>query len=157
MVIQPTEVIFDPYHHSKKAQPSKYPVNSLIRAFKRAIAILIILIIMWVFAAFGEEFLFRGFSLKGLANLFGSSNKAWLLAALISSVYFGVSHSYQGLVGVISVLLWSFLISLIFCKNKKNLLLLVLIHGFSDTIGLSLIYFNKDHLISEWIIQMLLT
>ena len=116
----------------------------------------IIMIVMWVFAAFGEEFLFRGFYMKGLANLFGNSNKSWLLAALITSLYFGVSHAYQGLVGVISVFLWSFLISMIFCKNKKNLLLLVLIHGFSDTIGLTLIYFNKDHLISEWILQMLL-
>lgn len=116
---------------------------------------IIMMIVMWVFAAFGEEFLFRGFYMKRLAELFGSSNKAWILSALVTSLYFGVSHAYQGLVGVVSVFLWSFLISLIFYKNRKNLLLLVLIHGFSDTIGLTLIYLNKDHLISEWILQML--
>lgn len=116
---------------------------------------IIMMIVMWVFAAFGEEFLFRGFYMKGLAELFGNSNKAWLFSALITSIYFGVSHAYQGLVGVISVFLWSFLISIIFYRNRKNLLLLVLIHGFSDTIGLTLIYLNKDHLISEWILQIL--
>ena len=116
---------------------------------------IILMIVMWVFAAFGEEFLFRGFYMKRLAKLFGNSNKAWVLAALITSIYFGISHAYQGLVGVISVFLWSFLISLIFYKNRNNLLLLVLIHGFSDTIGLTLIYFNRDHLISEWILQLL--
>lgn len=113
-----------------------------------------IMIVMWVFAAFGEEFLFRGYYMKGLAELLGNSNKSWLLSATITSVYFGVSHAYQGLVGVISVFLWSLCLSLIFNKNRNNLLLLVLIHGFSDTIGLTLIYLNKDSLISEWIQQL---
>lgn len=114
----------------------------------------ILMIVMWVFAAFGEEFLFRGFYMKSLAELFGNIHKSWLLAAFITSIYFGVSHAYQGLVGVISVFLWSFLISILFCKNRQNLLLLVLVHGFSDTIGLTLIYLNKDHLISEWITKI---
>jgi len=113
-----------------------------------------IMIIMWVFAAFGEEFLFRGYYMKGLAELLGNSNKSWLLSAIITSVYFGISHAYQGLVGVVSVFLWSLCLSLIFNKNRNNLLLLVLIHGFSDTIGLTLIYLNKDSLISEWIQQL---
>lgn len=113
-----------------------------------------IMIVMWVFAAFGEEFLFRGYYMKGLAELLGNSNKSWLLSAIITSVYFGISHAYQGLVGVISVFLWSLCLSLIFNKNRNNLLLLVLIHGFSDTIGLTLIYLNKDSLISEWIQQL---
>ncbi|MEO2064225.1 MAG: CPBP family intramembrane glutamic endopeptidase [Christiangramia sp.] len=114
----------------------------------------ILMIVMWVFAAFGEEFLFRGFYMKSLAELFGNTHKSWLLAAFITSIYFGVSHAYQGLVGVISVFLWSFLISILFCKNRQNLLLLVLVHGFSDTIGLTLIYLNKDHLISEWVTKI---
>jgi membrane protease YdiL (CAAX protease family) len=113
-----------------------------------------IMIIMWVFAAFGEEFLFRGYYMKALAELLGNSNKSWLLSAIITSVYFGISHTYQGLVGVVSVFLWSLFLSLIFNKNRNNLLLLILIHGFSDTIGLTLIYLNKDSLISEWIQQL---
>jgi len=113
-----------------------------------------IMIIMWVFAAFGEEFLFRGYYMKALAELLGSSNKSWLLSAIITSVYFGISHAYQGTVGMISVFLWSLIISLIFNKNRNNLLLLVLIHGSSDTIGLTLLYLNKDSLISEWIQQL---
>ena len=38
-----------------------------------------IMVIMWVLAAFGEEFLFRGYYMKSLAELLGNSNKAWLL------------------------------------------------------------------------------
>jgi len=113
-----------------------------------------IMIIMWIFAAFGEEFLFRGYYMKALAELLGNSNKAWLLSAIITSVYFGISHIYQGVVGMVSVFLWSLAISLLFNKNRKNLLLLVLIHGFGDTIGLTLIYLNKESFISEWIQQL---
>lgn len=113
-----------------------------------------IMIIMWIFAAFGEEFLFRGYYMKALAELLGNSNKAWLLSAIITSVYFGISHIYQGVVGMVSVFLWSLAISLLFNKNRKNLLLLVLIHGFGDTIGLTLIYLNTKSFISEWIQQL---
>ena len=45
---------------------------------------------------------------------------------------------------LISVFIWSFILSLIFNKNRNNLLLLVLIHGIYDTVGVTLIYLNMD-------------
>ena len=51
--------------------------------------------------------------------------------------------------------LWSFAISLLFNKNRNNLLVLVLIHGIYDTIGVTFIYLNIDRLISEWATQLL--
>lgn len=113
------------------------------------IGYLILMVIMWVFAAFGEEFLFRGYYMKTLAEFFGNNNKAWILSALLTSIYFGVSHAYQGVSGVIGTFLWSFFISVLFYKNKNNLLLLVMIHGFYDSIGLTLIFLNKDHLVTD--------
>lgn len=115
---------------------------------------IILMVIVWVFAAFGEEILFRGYYMKALAELFGNNNKAWVFSAFITSLYFGISHAYQGITGVVSVFLWSFVISLIFNKNRNNLLLLVLIHGIEDTIGITLIFLNKDHLITEWVQQL---
>lgn len=115
---------------------------------------IIIMIVIWIFAAFGEEFLFRGYYMKALAELFGDGKKAWLLSAGITSVYFGVSHGYQGLIGVITSALFSFCLSLLFIRNRKNLSLLVLIHGFYDTVGITLIFLNKDRQITEWIQQM---
>lgn len=112
------------------------------------------MIMMWIFAAFGEEFLFRGYYMKALAELFGNNNKAWMLSALITSLYFGVSHIYQGLIGAVSAFLWSFIIALIFTKNRNNLLLLVLIHGFYDSIGITLIFLNKDMVFLEWLQQL---
>ena len=113
-----------------------------------------LIIVMWVFAAFGEELLFRGYYMKGLATLFGNNNKSWILAALITSLYFGISHAYQGIIGIVSVFLWSLCISLIFNRNRNNLWLLILIHGFYDTIGITLLYLDKGNMISDWIKQM---
>lgn len=114
----------------------------------------ITLIIVWIFAAFGEEFLFRGYYMKRLAILFGNGNKAWLFSAIIVSIYFGISHSYQGLAGIIGITLWHFCVSLIFYKDKENLISAILIHGFYDTIGLTLLFFSQERLIYDWVLQL---
>jgi membrane protease YdiL (CAAX protease family) len=132
----------------------EYDLSSIEDIRGNLVGYIVLMVIMWVFAAFGEEFLFRGYYMKALAELLGDNNKAWLLSAIITSLYFGVSHAYQGLVGVVSVFLWSFSLSLIFNKNRNNLLLLVLIHGFYDSVGITLIFLNKDLVISEWVQQL---
>jgi len=115
---------------------------------------IVLMVVMWVFAAFGEEFLFRGYFMKALAELLGNNNRAWLLSALMTSLYFGISHGYQGLVGGVSAFLWSFSMSLLFIRNRNNLLLLVLVHGLYDSIGITLLFLNKDNVIYEWVQQM---
>ncbi|MFK5857290.1 MAG: CPBP family intramembrane metalloprotease [Bacteroidota bacterium] len=114
----------------------------------------ILFLIMWVFAAFGEEFLFSGYYMKHLAELFGDSNKAWLISAIILSVYFGISHNYQGTSGMIAVGLASTIFFFTFYKNRTNLALLVFAHGFYDTIGLTLIYLNKDRIFFDLVSQL---
>ena len=144
-------IIIDPI---LQAWLGEYNLSSIEDIRGNLVGYIVLMVIMWVFAAFGEEFLFRGYYMKALAELFGNNNKAWLLSALITSLYFGVSHAYQGLVGIVSVFLWSFSISLLFNKNRNNLLLLVLIHGFYDSFGITLIFLNKDSVISDWVQQM---
>ena len=132
----------------------EYDLSSIEDIRGNLVGYIILMVIMWVFAAFGEEFLFRGYYMKALAELLGNNNKAWLLSAMTTSLYFGVSHAYQGLVGVISVFLWSLTISLIFNKNRNNLLLLVLIHGIYDSVGITIIYLNMEPVISDWVQQL---
>jgi len=114
-----------------------------------------IMLVMWIFAAFGEEFLFRGYYMKALAELLGNRRSSWAYSAVITSLYFGISHAYQGMSGMISVFLWSLCISFIFFKNRTNLWLLVLIHGIGDTIGITLLYTNQDQFLTDWVQQML--
>ena len=132
----------------------EYDLSSIDDIRGNLVGYIVLMIVMWVFAAFGEEILFRGYYMKALAELLGNNNTAWLFSAFITSIYFGISHAYQGLLGVVSVFLWSFAISLIFNKNRNNLLLLVLIHGIYDSIGITLIFLNKDIVMSEWIQQL---
>ena len=132
----------------------EYDLSSVEDIKGNVVGYLILMLIMWIFAAFGEEFLFRGYYMKALANLLGNNNKAWMLSALITSLYFGVSHIYQGISGAVAVFLWSLLISFLFAKNKNNLLLLVLIHGFYDSIGITLLFLDTDFGISNWLQQM---
>jgi hypothetical protein len=44
---------------------------------------------------------------------------------------------------------------MIFNKNRNNLLLLVLIHGIYATIGITFLYLNMDHIISDCVQQFL--
>lgn len=115
----------------------------------------ILFLIMWVFAAFGEEFLFSGYYMKHLAEFMGNTDKTWLFSAIILSIYFGVSHNYQGTSGMIAVGLASTIFFFTFYKNRTNLALLVFAHGFYDTIGLTLIYLEKDRIFYEWAINLI--
>ena len=114
----------------------------------------ILMAIMWVFAAFGEELLFRGYYMRETARLLGGSTAAWLASAVLISVYFGISHSYQGTAGAISVGMAGFYSSIIYFANRRNLALVALMHGFYDSIGLTLIYFDKYDAISGWVLYI---
>lgn len=113
------------------------------------------MVIMWVFAAFGEEILFHGYYMQRLAKLFGDTNKAWAISGILIAIYFGISHGYQGLSGIIGVGIGSLFFAALYFKNRNNLMLLILIHGIYDSIWLTLIYLNKDRMVSEWFEQLL--
>lgn len=118
------------------------------------VSFIILMVIMWIFAAFGEEFLFSGYYMKHLAEFFGSSDKAWLASAFILSIYFGASHNYQGTAGMIAVGLASAFYFFTFCRNRTNLALLVFMHGFYDSIGLTLIFLDHDRVFFHWVSKL---
>ncbi len=58
------------------------------------------LVVVWVFGAFGEEMLFRGFLINAFykllsANYFNDRIR-WGLSLLVTSILVGFGHSYQG-------------------------------------------------------------
>lgn len=57
--------------------------------------------------------------------------------------------------GRILLAIGSLIFAFLYYKNKSNLFLLVLIHGISDSIWLTLIYLNKDSVANEWFKQLL--
>ncbi len=111
---------------------------------------LVFLAIMWVFAAFGEEFLYRGYMVKQLARIFGNSQSAWVAAILISSFAFGFAHLYQGASGIITTGFVALIFGAIFYKNQKNLWVLILTHGIYDVFGITMIFLGKERVITDW-------
>ena len=67
------------------------------------VSFIILFLIMWIFAAFGEEFIFGGYYMKHFAEFWEDTNKSWGISTIILSIYFGVSHNYQGTTDLKSV------------------------------------------------------
>jgi len=105
----------------------------------------VLIIFMWIVAAFGEEFVFRGLLVKRFGILLGSTKIGFWIAVLISSLLFGYAHKYQGIVGMISTGTVGFILGALFINNKNRLWLTILTHGVYDVIGITLLYLNMEN------------
>ena len=116
--------------------------------------LLLMLTVMWVMAAFGEEFFFRGYLMNRLAHIFGNSGASWITAIFLSSIVFGFVHSYQGSSGIITTGVVGTILALAFYQNKDNLWVGILAHGMYDTFGLIMIYLGKNLVIKNTMIEV---
>ena len=98
------------------------------------------LTVSWTIAAFGEEMVYRGYILNRLADLFGKSQFGWGTGVIISSVFFGLSHLYQGVAGVVETFVFGTIMACLYLARKRNLWLVIFVHGMNDTIGFLLIF-----------------
>ena len=105
-------------------------------------ATLLMLALVWVLAAFGEEMAYRGYVLERAAALGQHSSSAYLVAVVVVSLLFGLGHYYQGVAGVVNSAFSGLFFGALYLAGGSNLWLPILAHGFSDTIGLGLIYFG---------------
>jgi membrane protease YdiL (CAAX protease family) len=105
------------------------------------IAMLIgLLLLSWTLAAVGEELAYRGYLQTRMRELFGSGRVGLVVAVLTSSLLFGVAHSEQGLVGVLTITLDALAFSVVRYRYK-TLWASVLAHGFNNTIGFVALFF----------------
>ena len=95
----------------------------------------------WVIGGFTEEMLFRGVLLTRFENLFAKIPFAAVLAVICQAVLFGQQHYYyQGLAGWAATGAIAFVSGILYLAFNRNLWPLVLSHGLSNSIGLTLIY-----------------
>lgn len=104
----------------------------------------LMLLVGWVVGGFLEEVTFRGFMITKLREVFGDNSIKTVLYLLLSAIPFGLAHMYQGWSGVISTGTIGLLIAIIYVRSKSNLWLAVFTHGFTNTVGITLIYTNWD-------------
>ena len=62
---------------------------------------LIRLLIVWTFAAFGEEIAYRGYLLTRAAEIGGQTTDAYWVGIVLISVLFGYGHYYKGSAGIL--------------------------------------------------------
>lgn len=100
------------------------------------------LALIWTFAAFGEEMVYRGYLLIRAADLGGRTSAAYWLGLAYITVLFGFGHYYQGAAGVADTSVTSVLFGSVYLLSGRNLWVPILAHGFSNTIAIALVYFN---------------
>lgn len=105
--------------------------------------LLIVLVVSWVLAAFGEELAFRGYLMNRVADGFGRTRVAWIISLAVVSVFFGIGHGTQGVAGIVQESLSGCLLGVLFLASGRNLTVPIVAHGVSNSLALVLIYLNR--------------
>jgi membrane protease YdiL (CAAX protease family) len=100
------------------------------------------LLLVWTFAAFGEEISYRGYLTTRAADLGRGTTAAWWLATLLASALFGYGHFYKGPAGVLDSGVAGLILGSAYLLSGRNLWVCVLAHGFIDTIGVVALFFG---------------
>jgi len=117
-------------------------LNSLKSLMGNIEDLIMLILGSWIFGAFGEEIIYRGYLLNLLARTLGQKPVSWILAVIISSIFYGFAHSGDDL----SVKLMSMIHGLVFASlyfyTERNLWCPILAHGIHDTFKYSMVYLN---------------
>lgn len=93
------------------------------------------LLLIWTFAAFGEEIGYRGYLLTRAADVGGRSKAAYWIAVLVVAVLFGYGHYYKGPSGILDSGMAGLILGAAYVLSGRNLWVCILAHGFIDTVG----------------------
>lgn len=102
------------------------------------------LLIGWGIGGFLEEMTYRGFLITHIRRILGCRTAGTAVGLIVTSAAFGGAHQYQDWSGVLSTGLVGMILGFIFIQNRYNLWLPIFTHGFVNTVGMLLIYFNLD-------------
>jgi len=103
---------------------------------------MLVLFAAWIVGGFYEEIVFRGFIQTTIQKWFKRKQFSFWIAAILTSVLFGLYHWQQGIFGVIPAALGGFYWSILLKRFNGNLWYPILSHAFYDTIALTMIYFG---------------
>ena len=123
---------------SEKLTRSKHDHSVLAGVKGNWKALLLWLVMVWLLVAFVEEGVYRGFLMTEIVWLLGT-DAPLAINVLFTALVFGLSHGYQNRCGMLSTGIVGLLLGLIFVRSGFNLWLPILVHGFIDTVGITLI------------------
>jgi uncharacterized protein len=97
---------------------------------------LVVLLLVWTFAAFGEEIAYRGYLLTRAADIGRRSAGAYWMGIVLVSILFGYGHYYKGASGVIDSGVAGLILGTAYMLAGRNLWASIFAHGFIDTFGI---------------------
>ena len=97
---------------------------------------LVALLLVWTFAAFGEEIAYRGYLLTRAADIGRRSKAAYWIGIVLVSILFGYGHYYKGAAGVIDSGVAGLILGTAYMLAGRNLWASIFAHGFIDTFGI---------------------
>lgn len=103
---------------------------------------LLALLLVWTFAAFGEEIAYRGYLLTRAADLGGRSTAAYLVGVVLVAILFGYGHYYKGPAGVVDSGFAGLVLGAAYLASGRILWTPILAHGFIDTFAVVVTYFG---------------
>ena len=98
------------------------------------------LLLIWTFAAFGEEIGYRGYLLRRAADTGGRSKAAYWAGTLVVAVLFGYGHYYKGPAGIVDSGMAGLILAAAYVLSEGNLWVCILAHGFIDTFGVAMAF-----------------
>lgn len=102
------------------------------------------LLLVWTWAAFGEEIGYRGYLLTRAAEIGGRTTVAYWVGIVVIAVLFGYGHYYKGPAGIVDSGVAGLILGAAYMLSGRNLWASILAHGFIDTIGVTMLFFGWD-------------
>jgi membrane protease YdiL (CAAX protease family) len=96
---------------------------------------LLALVIVWTFAAFGEEIAYRGYLVTRAADLGCRSAAAYWIGIVVVSVLFGYGHYSKGPSGIVDSGVAGLILGTAYLLAGRNLWASIFAHGLIDTFG----------------------
>jgi membrane protease YdiL (CAAX protease family) len=93
------------------------------------------IVVVWTFAAFGEEVGYRGYLTKRAADIGGGGRVSWWVATVTVAVLFGYGHYYKGPAGVLDSAVSGLILGAAYLLSGRNLWTTILAHGLHDTLA----------------------
>jgi len=101
---------------------------------------LVMIGLVWILAAFGEELVYRGYLMNRIADLGGGTHTSWIVSLFLIS---GFSHYQQGITGIIEEGSDGLILGMIYLACRRNLAIPIVVHGVCDTIDIALLFLGK--------------
>jgi membrane protease YdiL (CAAX protease family) len=103
-------------------------------------AALTALLVVWTFAAFGEEIAYRGYLMTRAADLGRRSVAAQWIGMVFVSALFGLGHYYKGFAGIVDSTFAGLILGSAYLLAGRNLWACILAHGLIDTVGVAALF-----------------